>query len=209
MGRRVGISILVIIAFSLSGWAGANRAQADMVDLYNFDFGKNNSPVQTGWLKVANNTSYSPTLGYGWTAGVSGTYQSGATPPEYPDMLCDFNNSNSDRTFRIDLAAGTYDLELYFYNTVAHSNTWTVYLGSSSTILATVTALPQDTEVIRQFEITMASAGQLDLRFNRTGAGNWQINGISVAQELPVPPTLLLLGTGLLGLRLLMRGRKV
>jgi hypothetical protein len=55
----------------------------------------------------------------------------------------------------------------------------------------------------------MASAGQLDLRFNRTGSGNWQINGISVAQEVPVPPTLLLLGTGLLGLRLLRRGRKV
>jgi hypothetical protein len=209
MGRRVVINFLVIIAFSLVGLEGINRAQANMIDLYNFDFGSNSSPVQTGWLQVTNNTVYSPQLGYGWNASLTATNRSGATPPEYPDMLRDFNRSSSDRTFEIDLAVGTYNIELYFYDNSAHSNNWTVYLGDSSTILATVTALPKNTEVTRQFDITMASAGQLDLRFNKAGTGNWQINGIRVAQEAPVPPTLLLLGTGLLGLKLLGRRRKV
>jgi hypothetical protein len=209
MGQRIVISLLMLIIFSLVGLAGINLAQANMVDLYNFDFGSNSSPVQNGWLQVTNYTVYSSQLGYGWDARLTATSRNGAAPPAYPDMLRDFNHSSADRTFEIDLAAGTYNIELYFYDNSAHSNTWTVYLGESSTILATVTALPKDTEVTRQFDITMASAGQLDLRFNKGGTGNWQINGISVSQEAPVPPTLLLLGTGLLGLTLLGRRRKV
>jgi hypothetical protein len=198
----------MLAVFSLIGLAGINLAQANMIDLYNFDFGSNSSPVQNGWLQVTNNTLYSPQLGYGWDARLTPTNRNGANPPEYPNMLRDFNHSSSDRTFEIDLAAGTYRIELYFYDNSAHFNSWTVYLGNSSTVLATLTGLPKNTEVTRQFDITMASAGQLDLRFNKASIGNWQINGISVAQEAPVPPTILLLSLGLLGLVGLRRFRK-
>ena len=208
MGQRIVISLLMLVIFSLVSLAGTNLAQANMIDLYSFDFGSKTSPVQNGWLQVTNTILYSPKLGYGWDRSLTATSRNGANPPAYPDMLRDFNQSSADRTFEIDLAAGTYSIELYFYDNSAHSNRWTVYLGNSSTVLAMVTSLQKNTEVTRQFDITMASAGQLDLRFNKAGIGNWQINGIKVAQEAPLPPTLLLLGTGLLGLTLLSRGRK-
>jgi len=203
MGQRIVISLLMLAVFSLVKLAGINVVQANMIDLYSFDFGSRTSPVEDEWLRVTNQTVYLPQLGYGWDKSLTATNRGGANPPTYPDMLRDFNHSSADRTFEIDLAAGTYSLELYFYDNFAHSNTWTVYLGNSSTVLATVTSLPKNTEVTKQFEITMASAGQLDLKFNKNGTGNWQINGIRVAQEAPLPPTLLLLGSGLLGLGLI------
>jgi hypothetical protein len=210
MASRIVVRFLVLIAFSLVGLGGTNLAQANLIDLYSFDFGTNSSPVQNGWIKVTDQTLYLSQSGYGWDANPNAANHSGITPPEYPDMLRDFNHSAGDRTFMIDLAAGTYSIELYFYDTTDQSagNIWSVYLGSSSTVLATVTGLSKNTEVTRGFDITMASAGQLDLRFNKTGNGNWEINGINVAQEAPVPPTLLLLGTGLLGLTLIGRKRK-
>jgi hypothetical protein len=207
MGRRVVISLLVMVTFSLVGLEGVNLAQADMINLYSFDFGSENSPVQAGWLQVTNTTLYSPQLGYGWNDTLAYANSGGAAPPIYPDMLCDFNHSSSDRTFEIYLAAGTYSIELYFYDNSAHSNSWTVYLGDSSTVLATVTLLPKDTEVTSQFDITVASAGQLDLRFT-ADIGTWQINGLTVAQEVPLPSTLLLMGTALLGVIFPRRGRK-
>ena len=184
MGQRIVISLLMLVVFSLIGLVGINQAQANMIDLYSFDFGSNSSPVQPGSLQVTNETLYSSQLGYGWDANSTATNRSGATPPEYKDMLRDFNHSAGDRTFMIDLAAGIYSIELYFYNTTNQNknNIWSVYLGNSSTVLATVNGLPKNTEVTRQFDITMGSAGQLDLRFNKTGNGNWQINGINVAQ---------------------------
>jgi hypothetical protein len=211
MERRVVISLLVLAVFSLIWLGGINPAQADLIDLYNFDFGSNKSPVQAGWLQVTSRSSYSSQLGYGWDniKQLSDNNRNGATPPEYPDMLCDYNQSKFDQTFEIDLAAGTYVIELYFYDNAAHADPLTVYLGDSSTVLATLTGLPKDTEVTRQFDIAMASDGQLDLRFGQVDTGNWQINGIRVAQEVaPVPPTLLLLGSGLLGLTFLRKGRK-
>jgi hypothetical protein len=209
MGPRGIIILLVVVVFSLVGLGGINLAQASMIDLYNFDFGSHRSPIQNEWLQVTNNTVYSAQLGYGWDAKLTPTNRNGANPPEYPNMLRDFNHSSSDRTFVIDLAAGTYSIELYFYDTANNADNWTVYLGDTGTVLATVTGLPKNTEVTRQFDITMAFAGQLDLRFHKAGTGNWQINGISVAQEVPVPPTILLLSSGLLGLLGLRRFRKI
>lgn len=208
MGPRGIICLLVVVVFSWVGLEGISIAQANIIDLYNFDFSRKRSPVQTGWVQVTNTTRYLPQLGYGWDANLHGTNRSRATPPEYQNMLQDFNNSGGDRTFKIDLSAGTYSIELYFYDITDHSNNWTVYLGDRSDVLATLTALPGYTEVIRKFDITMESAGQLDLRFHKTGKGNWQINGIKVAQEVPAPPTMLLMGTGLMGLRLIGRARR-
>jgi hypothetical protein len=207
MGQRVVISLLILAVFSLVGLPGINLAHANMIDLYSFDFGSNSSPVQPGWFQVTNKTLYSSQLGYGWDDKLTATNLD-VNPPEYPSMLRDFNRSNKDRILEIDLAVGTYSIELYFFGNNNNTDNWTVYLGNSSTVLATVAGLPSNTEVIRQFDITMALAGKLDLRF-QADKGSWQINGIKVAQEAPVPPTLLLLGSGLLGLTLLRRRRKV
>jgi hypothetical protein len=207
MGQRIVIRLSMLAVFSLIGLAGINLAQANMIDLYSFDFGSNSSPVQTGWLQVTNKTLYSSQLGYGWDKKVTAT-DLDVNPSEYPNMLRDFNKTNKDQTFEIDLAAGTYSIELYFYGNNNNTDNWSVYRGNSSTVLATMTGLPRNTEVTRQFDITMASYGKLDLRF-QADKGSWQINGIKVAQEAPVPPTFMLLGTGLLGLTLLRRGRKV
>jgi|WetSurMetagenome_2_1015567.scaffolds.fasta_scaffold37346_1 hypothetical protein len=207
MGQRIVISLLMLAVFSLAGLAMINVAQANMIDFHSFDFGSNSSPVQTGWLQVTNKTLYSSQLGYGWDDMVTATNLN-VNPPGYPNMLRDFNKTNKDRIFEIDLAVGTYSIELYFYGNNNNTDNWSVYLGNSSTVLATMTGLPRNTVVTRQFDITMASAGKLDLKF-QADKGSWQINGIKVAQEAPVPPTLLLLGSGLLGLTLLRRRRKV
>jgi Beta-agarase/YXIM esterase-like, galactose-binding domain-like len=149
MGRRIVMSLLMLVVFSLAGSAEINLAHADMIDLYNFDFGGDNSPVQNGWLQVTNNTVYSAQLGYGWDASVTPSNHTGANPPELPDMLRDFNHSSSAQTFEINLAAGTYNITLYFYDTANNSDNWTVYLGNGSTALATVTGLSKDAEVTR------------------------------------------------------------
>jgi hypothetical protein len=204
MARRL-VSWLAMAVFLLVGLGGVDLAQANMIDLYSFDFGSQNSPVQTGWLQVTNNTLYSSQLGYGWDDSLA-TTNLNVNPPEYPNMLQDFNKSKKDQVFQIDLAAGKYSIVLYFYNNKNNAANWTVYLGDSSTVLAKMTGLPKNTEVTRQFDITMASADQLDLRF-QADKGNWQINGIKVTQEAPVPPTMLLMGSGLLGLMLLRRSK--
>jgi hypothetical protein len=207
MGQRIVISLFMLVIFCLVGLAGANLAQAKMIDLYSFDFGSNSSPVQTGWFKVTNDTLYSSQMGYGWDGNVTASNLN-VNPPEYPDMLRDFNKGNKEQTFEINLVAGTYSIELYFYSNNNNTDNLKVYLGNSSTVLASLSGLPKKTEVTRQFAITMASEGKLDLRF-LADQGSWQINGIKVAQEAPVPPALLLLGSGLLGIMLLGRRRKV
>jgi hypothetical protein len=143
---------------------------------------------------------------YGWAVSPSGQRDRG-TPT---NLLRDLHFDSSDKTFRAGYGSGTYGVTLYFRDDLWPHDFIEVFAEGSLTPVATVDSLPKLTTVTRTFNVTV-NDGVLDLRFhNNTSSGsdvNWVINGI-VLNYVPLPSTVLLLGSGLVGLGLWRHRRK-
>jgi fibronectin type 3 domain-containing protein len=74
-------------------------------DAKRFDFGMWNSPVESGYTRVAENTTYSSTLGYGWQSGTTASRNRGIGSA----LEADFNFTPAG-VFAVDLPNGDYQV---------------------------------------------------------------------------------------------------
>jgi FtsP/CotA-like multicopper oxidase with cupredoxin domain len=125
-----------------------------------YDFGTTTSPLETGYTRVSTTTSYSAPAGYGWDS--TGGLQSrdrGA-----PDNLRrDFVMSTTDRTFRVDLPNGIYQVSVIVGDQTTWHGTMEIYAeGTRKTSITT--SSPAQFEQ-RTFTVTITD-GQLNLLFH-------------------------------------------
>jgi hypothetical protein len=198
----VGWLAAAVLTFSL---LGAPQVSAT---IYKFDMNYGTSPTQSGYQGVQASTVYSASRGYGWdsSTNLSGNDQPPGPAP-LPQLYEDFirGTASSTHTFTVDLPNGDYAVTLYFYSTSLKDN---MQVRSEGVLKLADVDLPASTALSQTFT-TKVTDGQLDLTFSKI-SGNlgtstyWIINGIEIS-SVPLPSTVLLLGSGLLGLGLLRR----
>jgi hypothetical protein len=201
----VGWLAVAVLTFNLLG-----APQADAT-IYRFDMNTATSatqqiPLFTG---VQTTTVYSGTVGYGWdnSTGLSSNSQNPGTIP-LKELYQDFNRAENPHTFKVDLANGDYTVKLYFFSTSLKDN---IQVFAEGDLKLADFYLPANTPMTQTFT-TKVTDSQLDLTFQKI-PGNpgtsqyWIINGIEIF-PVPLPSTVLLLGSGLVGLGLWRYRRK-
>jgi len=189
----------------LASW-GVSSAHAN---LYKFDMGTATSLVQSGYTQITNTTTYTASLGYGWASALYAVDQVGPGTMNALYKDCNYDPLTTADTFKVDVPADTYTVTLYFYNNSAKDHMQVLAQGNPISGLTDFN-LPAGTPVTKTFNVTV-STGQLNLTFQKNsgnpGTTNWIINGIDIS-SVPLPSTLFLLGTGLMGLGLVRRKRR-
>jgi Beta-agarase/YXIM esterase-like, galactose-binding domain-like len=207
-GKLSKVGWLAVAVLSLI-FIGALQADAT---IYKFDMNTATSALQTDYTGVKTATVYSSSLGYGWdnSTGLLATNQPPGPAP-LPELYEDFIKAGktSPHTFMVDLANGEYTVTLYFYSTELKDN---MQVLSEGVLKLADVDLAASTALSHTFTTTVTDR-QLDLTFQKNpddlGTSTyWIINGIEISL-VPLPPTALLLGSGLLGLVLLRRKRSL
>ena len=165
VGSRLGIEALE-----------ARRLMAVGASSLLFDFGMNGSPVTPGAVNVPA-SSYSPTLGYGWsTLSNGGAVDEGTTGSRF--------NFGEDGTFRVDLPNGSYSVTPTFGDMSGYSkeSIWAEGLPIASNLTTSPGVFSKP-----NFQVTV-SGGQLDLRLTNNGSAGWyfkldslQIDGVGLS----------------------------
>lgn len=86
-----------------------DRALLYAVPAY-FDFGTTTSPLESGYTRVTNSTLYSGGNGYGWDSSTG--LSSSDTGAGQNNLKRDYVKGTADRTFKVDLANGFYDITI-------------------------------------------------------------------------------------------------
>ncbi len=149
-----------------------------------YDFGTSSSPVESGFTRVTEKSTFSAATGFGWSAGAiySADRATGTLATR------DFNFTN-DGTFSVNVPNGNYqvnailgDLGIYAHDQVG------VYL--ENTLRDTVSTSARQV-VNRSYEVTVADS-QLTLRLRDLGGRdrNGVIEALEVTLLAPALPTL-------------------
>lgn len=113
------VLFLFVLIFSLNFKVGESK-------IYKFDFGKEDSPVMEGFIKVSPETLYTTEKGFGWkkTEGLEGVERRPRTGGDVrPDELCGDFITNILHPFILDVPNGEYKVilivgdigEIWFY----------------------------------------------------------------------------------------------
>jgi fibronectin type 3 domain-containing protein/methionine-rich copper-binding protein CopC len=147
-----------------------------------FDFGTASSPVADGYTRVASNTVYSSSTGFGWVSDVINSRDSGNKKGN--DFERDFNLTELG-TFAADVPSGAaqYDVTVTMGDALALRDEMGVFLEGN--LVSFVTA-PRGTYAIETYRVTV-SDGQLTLLLDDLGGKNSlvMLNGLDIV-EAPV-----------------------
>lgn len=191
--------------------AAAPSAQAT---LYQFDMdsdqGHPGSYYTYGTFTSVKMTDiYSDSVGWGWQSSPAGTPapngqrdRGAITTGAYvtlSDLLRDLHFDEVDRTFTVNTGVGAATVTVYIYDkSYMHDNIQVFAEGASQ---FTTGGIAAGNLVTQTFTVSVGGDGQLDLTFHDAGGTNphWVIAGLEI-NFVPLPPSALLLGTGLLGM---------
>jgi len=146
-----------------------------------FDFGTKNSPVQTGYTRVTNDTTYPTASSYGWSSAVFGSIDRATGDKLKRDLVFD----SASREFKVNLPSNTYNVTILMGDMLyAHDDMSVTIEGIPTTDI--------DTDVGQIKVITKivdVTDGQLNIVFSDGGGSdsNWVVNGI----EISSPPACL------------------
>ena len=143
-----------------------------------FDFGESGSPIQSGFTEVLSTTAYSVELGYGWTVSVTDVDRGTLSGTEFSALLQDIHGNASTRTFRADVAEGTYAVTVFFGDTSARNSRVWANGGGDDVVVEVSTAA--DEYKHETFTVEVDANGQLDLTFSRVSGGFWTSNGVVI-----------------------------
>jgi fibronectin type 3 domain-containing protein len=143
---------------------------------FEFDFGTNSSLVEAGFLRVAENTVYSPSIGYGWSAIANLQSRDRGAPDA---LRRDFVFSSGDGAFNLDVPNGKYQVTLI----IGDMN----YMHDKMDVYAEGTLMISDLNVssgtFKEVTFTVSvNDCQLNMVFHDGGGvdSNWVINALSV-----------------------------
>ncbi len=137
-----------------------------------FDFGTANSPVESGYMQVANTTLYTSALGYGWQTAMK-AYDLGTANA----LNRDYNYGTSGR-FLVDLANGSYDVTVTLGDTKwAHEQMGVTLEGVQVDTLSHAVG----EYVTRTYQVEVVD-GQLTLDLKDTGGSDphFLINALAI-----------------------------
>ncbi len=142
-----------------------------------FDFGTTISAIAAGYTRITEATTYAAGVP-GWTD--TSTLESRDRSGPADDLKKDFVlSSSAARTFRVDLANGTYTVTVTMGdNDFAHDN---MVVKANGTIVLPDVDTAAGSFAVNTFPVTV-SGGSLSLEFSDAGGtdGSWVVNGISI-----------------------------
>ena len=138
-----------------------------------FDFGTTTSPVAGGFVRVANTTTYTAQLGYGWLSGTIASRDRAAGS----NLNRDFNFTPLG-TFQVTLPNGTYNVRLTIGDATAPHEQMAIFIEG---VLKDTLSTAINQFLVKTYTVTV-SDGQLTVLFDDAGGAdaNVVINGLEV-----------------------------
>lgn len=127
---------------------------------YKFDFGTINSPVQSGYTGVFDNTKYDVQKGYGWDDISNIIAEDRMAPDSLREDFCCNDNTNLPMTFNLDLANDKYTVKLVSGDYISGQGTTVSAENGTAVALDSVAGVYNE----KLIPVTVAD-GQLNLKF--------------------------------------------
>ncbi|BBE21441.1 hypothetical protein MN0502_03240 [Arthrobacter sp. MN05-02] len=162
---------------------GAPAVAADPPRTYSFDFGTASSPVEEGWERVAESTTYAPGASFGIVPVEGVTPVSRYRQAGTPDAVANDFVLGASWGFVADVPNGTYDVTVLSGDQLAGTSTTKTSISLEGTPAGVVQARQA---VERQTWRTTVSDGQLTVDVSGPGAGGY-VNGIIVTEAAAAP----------------------
>ncbi len=145
-----------------------------------FDFGTNQSPVESGMFQVSDTMQYSPDRGYGLTKDATGVDR-GLANDEHRDFI-----AGKHPGFRVDLPNGIYQVEMTLGDPTSLRDRMQVVINGQ--VRDTITTLSKE-PVTTQYTVTVTD-NQLVVEWNDLGGAseNVAVNSLSVTALDPNAP---------------------
>jgi len=150
-----------------------NAVEIGPPPLLKFDFGTSSSPVEEGFLQVANTTAYSATRGFGWLAGSIASRDRGTGTDLDRDL-----NFTRDGTFAVDVLPGRYQVTVTLGDATAPHDQMSVELEGALVGPFSTAAKQFHTST----HAVVVDDGRLDIRF--LDAGGTDVNVVVNALQV-------------------------